>query len=60
MEMPADDWLCQKMERLNCVAAECYPTMSQDAGGLKTDQFVRTPKSQRKWYRQHRPRQDNI
>ena len=58
VEMPADDWLCQKMKRLNCVAAEGYPSRSQDTGGLKTDQFIRTPKTQSKWYRQHCPRTD--
>ena len=58
VEIPADDWLCQKIERLNCVAAEGYPSRSQDARGLKTDQFIWTPKSQSKWYRQHRPRMD--
>ena len=35
VEMPADDWLCQKMERLNCVAADGYPFRSQDAGVLR-------------------------
>ena len=58
VEMPADDWLCQKMEQLNCVAAEGYPSRSQDAGGLKTDQLIWTPKTRSKWYRQYRPRMD--
>ena len=44
--MPPDDWLCQKLERLNCTLAEGYPSRSQDSAGLKKDQFVKMPKSQ--------------
>ena len=58
VEMPADNWLCQKMERLNCVAADGYPSRSQEAGSLKNDQFIQTPKSKSKWYHQHRSRTD--
>ena len=59
VEFPPDDWLCHKMEKLNCRAAEGYPSRSQDSAGLKVDQFIRTPKSQSKWYKQHRLRQDS-
>ena len=59
VEFPPDDWLCHKMEKLNCRAAEGYPSRSQDSAGLKVDQFTRTPKSQSKWYKQHRLRQDS-
>ena len=52
VHLPADDWLCQKIERLNVWAAECYPSRSQESAGLKQDQFIRTPKSQAKWYKQ--------
>ena len=58
VELPADDWLCHKMERLNTTVAEGYPSRSQESAGLKVDQFVRTPKSQAKWYQQYRIRQD--
>ena len=58
VELPADDWLCHKMERLNTRVAEGYPSHSQESAGLKVDQFVRTPKSQAKWYQQYRIRQD--
>ena len=58
VELPADDWLCYKMEKLNTRAAEGYPSRSQEAAGLKQDQFIRTPKSQAKWYTQSRLKQD--
>ena len=51
--MPPDDWLCQKLERLNWTVAEGYPSRSQDSAGLKRDQFVKVPKSQEKWYKMH-------
>ena len=59
MELPADDWLCHKMEKLNTRVAEGYPSRSQESAGLKVDQFVRTPKSQAKWYQQYRLKQDS-
>ena len=46
------------MEKLDTRLAEGYPSCSQESVGLKVDQFVRTPKSQAKWYRQYRQRQD--
>ena len=58
VELPADDWLCYKMEKLNTRAAEGYPSRAQEAAGLKQDQFIRTPKSQAKWYTQSRIKQD--
>ena len=51
--MPPDDWLCQKLERLNLTALEGYPSRSQDSAGLKKDQFIKVPKSQAKWYSMH-------
>ena len=59
VELPPDDWLCHKMEKLNCRVAEGYPSRSQESAGLKVDQYIRTPKSQAKWYKQHRIRQDS-
>ena len=58
VELPANDWLCYKMEKLNTRAAEGYPSRSQEAAGLKQDQFIRTPKSQAKWYSQLSIKQD--
>ena len=51
--MPPDDWLCQKLEKLNTVVAEGYPSRAQDSAGLKKDQFVKVPKSQSRWYQMH-------
>ena len=51
--MPPDDWLCQKLERLNLTVAEGYPSRSQDSAGFKRDQFIKVPKSQEKWYKMH-------
>ena len=46
------------MEKLNTRAAEGYPSRSQEAAGLTLDQFIRTPKSQSKWYTQSRLKQE--
>ena len=51
--MPPDDWLCQKLEKLNTVVTEGYPSRAQDSAGLKRDQFVKVPKSQSHWYQMH-------
>ena len=51
--MPPDDWLCQKLEKLNTVVAEGYPSRAQDSTGLKKDQFVKVPKPQSRWYQMH-------
>ena len=51
--IPPDDWLCQKLERLNLTVAEAYPSRAQDSVGLKRDQFIKVPKSQSRWYRMH-------
>ena len=58
VEMPPDDWLCQKLERLNTVVAEGYPSRAQDSAGLKKDQFVKIPKSQARWYQMYTIQQD--
>ena len=51
--MPPDDWLCQKLERLNLNVADGYPSRAQDSAGLKRDQFIKVPKSQSRWYKIH-------
>ena len=51
--MPPDDWLCQKLEKLNTTVAEGYPSRAQDSAGLKRDQFIKIPKSQSRWYHMH-------
>ena len=45
VELPVDDWLCHKMEKLNTRVAEGYPSRSQESAGLKVDQVVCIPKA---------------
>ena len=58
VDMPPDDWLCQKLERLNTIVAEGYPSRAQDSAGLKRDQFIKVPKSQARWYQMYTIKQD--
>ena len=37
--MPPDDWLYQKLEKLNTTVVEGYPSRAQDSAGLKKDHF---------------------
>ena len=57
VNLPTDDWLCRKMDRLNLMLVQGYPSRSSEAGGLQRDQFVKHGKSQGKWYGLH-PSQD--
>ena len=47
--LPPEDWLCRKLETLNLVLIEGYPSKSSEPGGLHVDQFLRPPKSQNRW-----------
>ena len=49
----AEDWLCKKLENLNLVWIEGYPSKSSELDGLLVDQFLRPPKSQSRWYGIH-------
>ena len=51
--LPPEDWLCKKLENMNLVLIEGYPSKSSEPGGLHTDQFLRPPKSQSRWYGIH-------
>ena len=53
VNLPADEWLCRKMSRLNLTLVQGYPTRTSEAGGLLRDQFVRPPKFQQKRYGFH-------
>ena len=57
VNLPTDNWLCHKMDRLNLTFVQSYPSRSSEAGGLQRDQFVKHGKSQGKWYGLH-PSQD--
>ena len=49
VDLPPEDWLCRKLEALNLVLIEGYPSMSNEPGGMHVDQFLRPPKSQTRW-----------
>ena len=51
--LPPEDWLCKKLENLNLVLIEGYPSKSLEPGGLHMDQYLRPPKSQSRWYGIH-------
>ena len=46
-------WLCNKLSKLNLTLVQGYPSRTTEAGTLQRDQFVRTAKSQSKWYNLH-------
>ena len=51
--LPPEDRLCKKLENMNLVLIEGYPSKSSEPGGLHMDQFLRPPKSQSRWYGIH-------
>ena len=53
VRMPTEEWLCKKLGKLNLTLAEGYPSRGSEAGGLAKDVFIRTPRSQSKWYGLH-------
>ena len=44
--LPPEDWFCKKLENMNLVLIEGYPSKSSEPGGLHMDQFIRPSKSQ--------------
>ena len=53
VRMSTEEWLCKKLGKLNLTLAEGYPSRGSEAGGLAKDVFIRTPRSQSKWYGLH-------
>ena len=53
VQLPADEWLCRKLSKLNLTLTDGYPSRSAEAGGLERDQFLKPPRSQAKWYGCH-------
>ena len=51
--LPPEDWLCKKLENMNLVLLEGYPSKSSEPGGLHMNQFLRPPKSQSRLYGIH-------
>ena len=50
---PAEEWLCKKIEDLNSTTLSGYHSKSMEAGGFQSDQFLKPPKSQLRWYDIH-------
>ena len=44
---------CRKLENLNLVLIDRYPSNSSEPGGLHVDQFLHPPKSQSRWHGIH-------
>ena len=40
VNLPTDDWLCRKMDRLNLTLVQGYPSRSSEAEGLQRDHFI--------------------
>ena len=57
VKLPVDDWLCQKMDKLNLTVTEGYPARNTDTAGLLKDQFIKPPRSSR-WYGMHAEKKD--
>ena len=53
VNLPMDEWLCNKFSKLNLTLVQGYPSRTTEAGNLQQDQFVRPAKSQSKWYGVH-------
>ena len=47
VNLPVDDWLCRKMEKLNLTITEGYPSRNTETAGLLRDQFVKPPRLSR-------------
>ena len=57
LKLLTDEWLCRKLEKLNIIVVEGYPSRSSEAIGLQKDQFVKSPWSQSKWFSIHTEKQ---
>ena len=53
VNLPTDEWLCNKLSKLNITLVQGYPSRTTEAGTLQRDQFVHPAKSQSKWYGVH-------
>ena len=53
VQLPTDEWLCRKLSKLNLTLTDRYLSHSAEAGGPQRDQFLKSPRSQAKWYGCH-------
>ena len=61
VNLPTDEWLCNKLSKLNLTLVQGYHSCTTEAGTLQQDQFVRPAKSQSKWYGVHsEPKKDYL
>ena len=60
VQLPTDEWLCQKLAKLNLTLTDGYPSRSAESGGLQRDQFLKPPRSQAKWYGCHSQQKSDI
>ena len=44
VKLPVDNWLCRKMENLNLIFTEGYPSRNKETAGFLWDQFVKPPR----------------
>ena len=50
---PSEDWFCRKFEQLNLYIIDGHVSRSGERGWLRTDQFLKVPKTQSRWYNLH-------
>ena len=50
VQMPTEEWLCKKLNKLNLTLIEGYPSRTAEAGHLSMDSFLKPARSQNKWY----------
>ena len=50
---PPEDWFCRKFEQMNLYIIDGHVSRSGDRGWLRTDQFLKVPKTQNRWYGLH-------
>ena len=47
--LPTNNWLCRKMDKLSSTLVQGYPYRRSQNGSLQRNQFVKLAKSQAKW-----------
>ena len=50
---PPEDWFCWKFEQMNLYIIDGHVSRSGERGWLRTDQSLKVPKTQNRWYGLH-------
>ena len=50
---PPEDWFCRKFEQMNLYIIDGHVLRSGERVWLRTDQFLKVPKTQNRWYSLH-------